>query len=160
MSLGFTADPGPGAWLGAELRPIENISVGLEVRGMFPSRVVPGIPLDASKPSGAPAEPAVSSAVLLFVPCFRYWWLMGCGVAQVGFSAAQSPADLTGWPSYGLGPRVGIEIPFAGRFFVRAHGDVVFDLAASSLSLPDANLKWQQPPVSGFAGLGLGVTFR
>lgn len=160
MSLNFTADPGAGAWLNAELRPVEAVSLGLEFRGLFPSRVVADIPVDPSKPSGSPKEPMISNLEAMLVPCFRYSWLMACGVLHFGFSIAQTPARLSGWPIAGAGPRLGIEIPFADRFFVRAQGDLLFNFTETGFVLLDQNLKWEQRIVSGFIGAGVGATFN
>jgi hypothetical protein len=159
-SLGFTADPGPGAWLGAELRPIEAFSMGFELRGLFPSRVVAAEPINPNLPFESPKEPIVTNVEMLVVPCFRYWWLMGCAVGHIGFSISETPAGFGGWPAYGIGPRVGIEVPITDRFFVRGHGDVLVDFADPTLELPDVNLKWKQNIVSGFIGLGVGMSFR
>ena len=160
LSLGLTADPGPGAWVAAEIRPIERFSMGFELRGTFPSRVVAVEPADPTKPFGTPKEPDVSSLAVLFVPCFRYWRLMGCAVGHFGFDMGQSPTDLAGWPVLGAGPRIGIEIPFAERFFVRGHGDAIFQFTGSGFTLEDENLAWSQSLVSGYIGIGLGVTLR
>lgn len=160
MSLGFTADPGAGMWLNAEVRPVEPFSIALELRGLFPSRVVAVGPAKPGEPHGTPKEPLVSNATTLLVPCFRYWWLMGCAVGHLGFSIAQTPAGFTGWPVVGAGPRVGIDIPITDRFFVRGQGDVLFNFTDTGLYLVDENIKWQQNIVSGFIGIGLGVALR
>lgn len=160
MSLNYSADPGPGVWINAELRPIEMISIGAEVRGLFPSRVVADMPVDPTKPFGTPKEPDVSNLSGMLVPCFRYSWLMLCGVAHLGLTIAQTPGGRTSLPIMGLGPRLGLEIPFADRFFVRAQGDVLFNFTNNGLELYDENLRWAQNLVSGFLGVGLGVSFK
>lgn len=160
MSLGFTADPGAGMWASAEVRPVEPFSIALDFRGMFPSRVVAAEPTDPTKPYDTPKEPDVSAATAMLVPCFRYWWLMGCGVVHFGFSMAQTPLELVGWPVVGAGPRAGIEIPFADRFFVRAQGEVLFNFTDSYVELVDVNLTWRQKPFAGFIGVGVGVALK
>ncbi len=160
LSLGYTADPGGGAWLNAEIRPIEEFSLGLEFRGLFPSRVVATGPADPSKPYSTPKEPDLSDATFMLVPCYRYSWLMGCAVGYFGAALAQTPLELIGWPVMGVGPRIGIDVPFAKRFFARVQGDVLFNLTNSSLQLTNVNLEWRQNVAVGYIGAGLGVTLR
>jgi hypothetical protein len=160
MTAGFTAEVGPGFWLAAELRPIEKFSFALEARGVLPSYVVATKPIDPSKPYGPPLKPDVSQAELLLVPCFRYRYFLGCVVGHFGFSMAQSPVELTAHPNYGLGPRLGLEIPFTEHLAARAYGDALFAFDRGVLEIRDKNLKWEQSVISGFFGIGLVISFK
>jgi len=159
MTMGFTADVGPGAYLGAEIRPFEAFSFELQLRGIFPARVVAADPIDPMEPYGTPKEPDFSSVTMLLMPCFRYSYFMGCGVAQFGFNVWQTPADIVLGPSIGAGPRIGVEIPFLERFAVRVWGDVIFQVP-NTHRLDDVNLQWTQSPVVGMLGAGLAVHFK
>ena len=159
MTMGFTADVGPGAYLGAEIRPFEAFSFELQLRGVFPARVVAADPIDPTKPYETPKEPDFSGVTMLLVPCFRYSYFMGCGVAQFGFNVWQTPADIVLGPSIGAGPRIGVEIPFLERFAVRVWGDVIFQIP-NTHRLDDVNLQWTQSPVVGMLGAGLAVHFK
>jgi hypothetical protein len=159
MTLGFTADVGPGAYVGAELRPSEHFSFELQLRGIFPARVVASEPIDPTQPYEPGKEPSFGGVAMLLVPCFRYSWFMGCVVGQFGFNVSQSPVDHALGPSLGVGPRLGVDIPFLERFAVRAWGDVMFE-APSTYALDDVNLKWTQSPVVGMLGAGVAVSFK
>jgi hypothetical protein len=159
MTLGFTADVGPGAYVGAELRPSEHFSFELQLRGIFPARVVASEPIDPTEPYGSPKEPDFSNMAVLFVPCFRYSWFMGCAVGQFGFNIIQTPYEAGLSPSLGGGPRLGVEIPFLERFAVRAWGDLIFQLP-NTHTIDDQNLQWTQSPVVGMLSAGLVVNFK
>jgi hypothetical protein len=160
MTAGFTADVGPGMWIGAELRPTKSFSIDLEVRGVFPAYVVASKPLDPTKPSLSPVKPDVSNVEALLVPCFRYSVLMACAVAHFGITNVQTPVYLSQGQSWGFGPRLGVEIPLGDRFAIRAYGDALFDFQPAQFDIFDRNLKWTQNVVSGFFGAGIVVNFK
>ena len=73
--------------------------------------------IDPSQPDTGLAERDLSSYTIGLVPCFRYKWFLGCGVAHFGFSFVQGPTgpsmpknDAT-TALLAVGPRVGVEIP-------------------------------------------------
>lgn len=160
MTLGYTSDPGLGVFLGAELRPIEPFSFELQLRGILPSRVVTSEPFDPSQQYGTPKEPDFSNIAMLLVPCFRYSYFLGCAVGQFGFSVHNTPARAVIGQSIGVGPRLGVEIPFLERFAVRVWGDAIFELPPGTYVLQDENLQWTQSLVAGFLGAGLVVSFK
>jgi hypothetical protein len=160
MTAGVSADVGPGAWLAAEIRPVERFSFEVALRGTFPARVVYSEPIDPTKPYETPKEPDFSGVAVLFVPCFRYSLFMGCVVGQVGFNVSNTPIDTAIGQSIGLGPRLGVEIPFLERFAVRVWGDAIFAIPPLTYRLSNVNLKWTESPVGGFFGAGVGVNFK
>ena len=104
--------------------------------------------------------------------CIRdsYKYFVGCGVAQIGTFTWQSNIAFGLGASFGLGPRVGFEIPFTERFAVFGFGEVLFSPARAVLkfNVPDpthpeapvANTQWTQPLASGFFAVGLAVKFK
>ncbi len=82
MTVGLTANVGPGFGIGADARG-EVFSFGLELRGVLPGTIYAAAPLDPSK-SHATVSSDLSQLTALLVPCLRYSYLLGCGVAQGG----------------------------------------------------------------------------
>jgi hypothetical protein len=160
MTVGFTANVGPGAYIGAEFRPVKMFSIDLEVRGIFPSYVVASKPIDPTQKASPPVKPDVSSVVAMLVPCFRYSWFLGCAVGYAGNTIFNTPLTTPLGLSYGLGPRLGVEIPIGERFAVRAWGDALFDLGQPRFLITNVNLSWKQDLVSGFFGAGVVVNFK
>lgn len=160
MTANYTADVGPGAYVGAEIRPTERFSFELQLRGIFPARVVASEPIWPDRPYETPKEPDVSNVAMLLVPCYRYSYFMGCVVGQFGITVFNTPSVATTGQSIALGPRLGIEIPFLERFAVRAWGDAIFHIPPVTYGLEDVNLKWTESTVAALFGAGFVVNFK
>lgn len=148
LSAGFTADPGPGAWLSGELRFGDSFSAGAEARVLFPSRAVPS--------AGDPFD--VTAATLALVPCYRWKVLLGCAVADIGFLAlggVTSPAGEPVLATLGVGPRLAVHIPFAERFGVRIFGDLRIAPIPTRARFIDTGGRWESNVASGLFGVGL-----
>ena len=168
MSAFLSADVAPAFGIGGDVRG-EVLGIGAEFRFVLPSRAyarerIPGAT------SSYPQEFDLSELSVSLVPCARYKYFVGCGVAHVGALIWQT-VDTTGLGvSFSLGPRVGFEVPFAERFAVFGFGEVLFTPAKVGLlfNLPDpkypdeppANTKWVQSVASGFFGAGVSVKFK
>lgn len=171
LSLGFTADVGPGFFLGGEAhwRREEDwgFQVGAEARLVIPT-----------KAGFAPTNPGVSQAdarldlmvlELAVVPCARYKWVLGCVFIAPGMTLDFGPLTETpewGGPGsgptflFGVGPRLAADIPLTERFGVRAFADLRFNpgLPPTTYTVNKLYKVWEEPVVSGF--LGLGIWFR
>jgi hypothetical protein len=168
MSAFLSADVAPAVGIGAEVRG-EVFGVGAEFRFVLPSRAyarerIPGAT------SSIPQDFDLSQLSASLVPCGRYKYFVGCGVAHIGALIWQT-GNYTGLGvSIGLGPRVGFEVPFAERFAVFGFGEVLFtpQRVAVQFVLPDpkypneppANTQWVQSVASAFFGAGVSVKFR
>ena len=149
FSAGFTADPSGGFFVGGEVRAGEVFSGALEARVLFPSRVV-------AEPTGF--EFGVTSVTAALVPCLRWEALLGCAVFDIGMLIADvSTAPFAGPPiveKLGLGPRLGVRLPFAKRFAFRAFADLRFAPIPSSYTTLDTGARWESGVVSGMFGAG------
>jgi hypothetical protein len=152
MSAGFA--PGTvaiGLALGAAWR-VRVLSLGVEGR------------VDAPSSEAAPRGGEVSSWLLIgaVVPCIRLGYLFVCALMQGGVSenagsgvqGARSGSAL--WLA--TGGRLGVEFPVGDRVRLRLHGDVVGNLARSTLDL-STKAAWHAPPWAGSAGAGLVFHF-
>jgi hypothetical protein len=170
LSLGFTADVGPGLFLGGEAhwrRKEEwGFHLGLESRFFFPTK------------GGINTSGEVLDVTLLdfaLVPCARYKWVLGCALLDAGVTFASGEAlagpeveDRGLRPLFmlGMGPRLGVEIPLGDHVGIRAFADLRFSPLPPTgyytrivgAPLPEGYRTWEHPPVSGF--LGVGVSFR
>ena len=168
MSAFLSADVAPAIGIGAEVRG-DIFGVSAELRFVVPSRAyaresVPGTT------SHFPVEFDLSELGLLIVPCGRYKYFVGCGVAQLGGLIMQTPVTLETNVFYSFGPRVGFEVPFAERFAVFGFAEVLFSPSPAGIKFtepnpdkpdsPLANTQWAQPTASGFFGAGVSVKFR
>lgn len=161
FTANYTADVGPGVYVGAEIRPTERFSFELQARGILPSRIVVGEPIDPTQPHYEPViQTDLSNVSMLLVPCYRYSLFMGCGVAQLGVTVFNKPDYPITGQSIALGPRLGVEIPFLERFAVRVWGDALFHVPPVTYALDNLNLKWVESPVVGLFGAGLVVSFK
>lgn len=167
MTSFLSADVGPAVGVAGSVGG-EIFSVNTELRFVLPSRAyarerIPGAT------SSYPQEFDLSQLTALLVPCGRWKYLVACGVAQLGALILQSPNHLGSQISYGFGPRLGFEVPFAERFSAFGFAEVLFapSPAAVGFTLPDpehpdeppANTQWQQSVASGFFGAGVSVKF-
>ena len=159
LSLGFTADVGPGFFLGGELAWARKEEWGfhleLDARAVLPTKGW------QSPTSGRVLD--VTFIDFALVPCARYKWALGCIFVDPGMIWAGGPAtegtDTSKSVRFmlGVGPRLAVDIPITARFGVRAFADLrVTTLPPVSYLFFDQG--WREPPVSGF--VGLGVSFK
>jgi len=157
ITANLTPNVGPGVWLGGEARS-GPLSLGLEFRVVLPSRVPVG-----------PYDLDLSQYVALLVPCGRYSYFFGCGVAGAGGQLeydSNSPTGAQG-RSNGLlqfGGRLGGEVPFAdNRLAVRAWGEVLWKTPHVDDSYGKEGtsnyVRRELPDVSAFFGVGFVVKF-
>lgn len=170
VTAGLTADASPGFQLAAEARSnteefdAPSFRLGLEFRGLLPSKAYAREPVDP-KLGTIPGELDVSTLTGLLVPCVRWKYLFGCGVAEGGVLIAKGYTDTNYAPTFRLGPRLGVEVPFAERFAVRAFGEALFAAYTTGFeytvttSGKDPNVAWDYPLAVGFFGLGLSIKF-
>lgn len=148
LSAGLTADPGGGAWLGGEVRFGETFSAAAEARVLFPSRAR----------STAGDDFAVTLGSLAVVPCVRWSWLLGCVSADIGFLAL-GVVTTSGEPivaTFGVGPRLAVQIPLGDRFGLRVFADARFAPVPSRVGpFLDTGGRWQTEIASGLFGLAL-----
>jgi hypothetical protein len=157
ISAGLTEDAGFGVYAGAGVRPVDFLSAAVEIRAMLPSRALAREAIDSAKPVTAAQQLDYSNVSALLVPCFHYWYLLGCAVGQVGVSLTRSSLVSADKLSYGAGPRLGVQFPFADRFAASAFGEVLFAAAPTVTYFNDLNAVWRQSLASGFVGVGLSV---
>jgi len=175
LTAGFTSNVGPALQLGGGLR-YDWFSLDLELRGVFPGTawalepvpVVDRLPMHESDPLD-PQHFDLSQLSAQLVPCVRFAkYFAGCGVVGAYTLITQDAtgtADFSGWT---IGPRVGVEFPFAERFAVFGFGEALFAPLGAvqryrqpSPGKNDApNVKWELPIVSGFFGAGVLVKFQ
>ncbi len=168
MSAFLSADVAPAFGIGADVRG-EIFSIGLDLRFVVPSRAyarerIPGAT------SSFPVDFDLGQFSGSVVPCARYKYFVGCGVAQFGALSWQTDNDFNLGVAFGLGPRVGFEVPFAERFAVFGFGEVLFSPSRVALkfdlpdpkypSEPPPNTQWVQSVASGFFGAGVSVNFK
>ena len=168
MTAFFSANVGPAVAIGGEARG-EFFGIGAEFRFVLPSRVYAREPVPGTT-SHRPAEFDLSQVSALLVPCGRYKYFVGCGVAQFGSLLVQTSIYLETRLSYSFGPRVGFEVPFAERFAAFGFGEVLFAPSPGRIQFtgpvpgePDTtpnNTQWGQSVASAFFGAGLSVRFR
>ena len=169
MTAFLSANVGPAVGIAGEVRG-EVFGVTGEFRFVLPSRAYAVEPVPGAT-SSYPQEFDVSQLSALIVPCARYEYFLGCGVAQLGGLLVQTPVTYFSRFSFAVGPRLGFEVPFAEkRFAVFGFGEVLFFPARQGIdfTLPDpnkpeappANTRWLQSLASGFFGAGFSVRFR
>jgi len=157
LSAGFTADVGPGFWVGGEARwgapDGVGFSVGIEVRTLLPTQ-------GGVRSNGKPMDISLVTAGI--APCVRYRWGMGCAVVDAGVSIAGGPPPLS-FPQgsclamLGVGPRLAIDLPIFGPLAARAFADLRFSPLDTGYVNQGAPT-WRSPLVSGL--FGVGVAFR
>jgi len=152
MSAGWSLEVGPGMWLGAEAR-IGWISVGAELRGLFPATAV--------RYASSRRDSDLNSISGLLVPCVRWKILLGCVVLEAGELTFTKPTSSSNFSDVlvGTGLRAGVAIPlflgFSARGFaelsIRPHNPAV----AVSDQTAGADSMWRLAVVNGFFGVGL-----
>ena len=168
---GLWADPGGAAAVGLEVRgePPEDVwtpaaAFGLEVRVVFPGRVIANEPIDPGKPVTPDAFEA-SQYTLSLVPCARWRYVFGCGLLQGGFLFVEIGPESTTQASLAVGPRLGVRLPISDRFAVFGLGEVLFAPVRAGFrtvpppGTPDPNSAWRIPVAQGYGGVGVEVTF-
>ncbi len=136
MTAGFTADVGPAIQIGAEARYQDWFSLGLEVRGVLPSRIYARGVLDKTNPYSSERYLDASQVTGLLVPCFRFKvYFAACAVGQVGTIITQSPVDSHILGSFALGPRLALELPLGERFAAFAFGEALFATPSDRVGL-------------------------
>jgi hypothetical protein len=168
MSWLLTPNAAPAVGLSVDARG-EVISVGGELRAVLPSRVLMTERLPGAT-SSYPVEMDVSQVSLLLVPCTRWRYFVGCGVAQAGLFLYQTSAATEQGLVFGLGPRVGFEVPFAQRFAVFGFAEALFSIYKQGVEASDppvgqpngpiANVFWDPPIGAAFFGAGVSVRFE
>ncbi len=169
MTAFLTPNVAPAVGVAGEVRG-KVFGVSAELRFVVPSRVNATEPIPGAT-SSYPMEFDLSQISALVVPCGRYKYFVGCGVAQVGFFVMQSSVELQTRAAYSFGPRLGFEVPFSEeRFAVFGFGEVLFAPtrqgfqfiwpAPGAEDTPPANTQWLQPVASGFFGAGFSVRFK
>jgi hypothetical protein len=175
LNMGYSDNVSPAFGLGLECRGMPptwggfGLSFGLEFRGVPPARVTVREPIDPEKAT-IPQRIDVSTWSGLVVPCLRFAkYFSACAVGQWGalimMNGPQQHWSFTG----ALGPRLGVEIPFAERFAVLGLGEALFTPAPGGAGFKDPpigdpqgkipNVFWREPVVSGFIGVGVAVRF-
>ena len=168
MSAFLSANVAPAVGVGADVRG-EIFSIGLDLRFVVPSRAyarerIPGAT------SSFPVDFDLGQFSGSVVPCARYKYFVGCAVAQLGALSWQTVDWFNLGVSFGFGPRVGFEVPFAERFAVFGFGEAIFTPSQAVLQFnqppqgqpsgPVANTQWEQPVGSGFFAAGVTVKFE
>ncbi len=152
LSGNLTPHAGAGMWVGAEIFT-EPVSLGLEVRVNFPSRVSVGsTDLDVSHGFG------------LLVPCARYRAFLGCLLLGAGAELRYDSAPLphrTGTlflPVVSIGGRLGVEVPLGeGHTSGRLFGEVVHLEPRSVVEYEGVRERWERPDIAAFLGIGLAL---
>lgn len=156
LTLAYTSDPGGGFSLGADVRA-KHWSVGLEAQVTLPAFVRLG------EQAGVPLGFDISTFVGMVVPCARFGetvQFVGCGAIGAGGMltydslSVKDPSrlDLT----IRLGPRAGVEVPFADRFAFYTYGEVSFAPLIRSGGFVTGE-RWVQSAASVFLGAGFSV---
>jgi hypothetical protein len=152
MSVGLTADPAPGFFIAAKLEQVPDrwFSGSLEVRYLAAARAI-------EEPSGNPF--ALSTGMVALVPCVRWKWFLGCISGDIAMSVVSDRTPAPREPllvSFGLGPRVAVQIQFASLdevFALRVFGDVRI-----SPEIPSQEIDYKYSPVAAL--LGAAVVFN
>jgi len=157
LTANLTSNPGPGAWVSGAVRT-GPLSLGLELRGVFPSRAEVG-----------PFDFDLTQVVALLTPCGRYSYFFGCAVAGAGAeihhdsnyrsSSSGPPVGYTdAYPRVQLGGRLGVEVPFGdSRFAGQVWGEVLYATPPLFEVYEETGARWDSQSVSAFFGLGLVI---
>jgi hypothetical protein len=168
MTAYFSANVGPAVAVGADVRG-EVFGVSAELRFAIPSVAYAREPVPGAT-STRPAEFDLSQVSALLVPCARYKYFVGCGVAQFGWVIPTSVNYQQALGSYSFGPRLGFEVPFAERFAAFGFAEVLFAPEPVGVAfvlpvpgmpdIPPNNTQWEQSVASAFFGAGVSMRFR
>lgn len=168
MSAFFSSNVGPVVAVAGEVRG-EVFGVSAELRFVIPSAAYAGEPVPGTTVN-YPVDFDLGQVSGLLVPCARYKYFVGCGVAQLGALLWQTSVASGMGVSFGFGPRLGFEVPFAERFAAFGFGEVllspspaVFNFVLPPPNDPDGlpgNTRWKQSVASAFFGAGVSIKFR
>jgi hypothetical protein len=155
-TAGFSADLGPGFWVGAALQR-RWFSLGAEARGFLPA---PAVTFDLGRAS------EISSISGLLVPCLRWRIFSGCAAIEAGvmFYKLPSPLGTIDRAFFGLGPRAGVDVLIDRALVFRVFADLIFRPVTPTFSVllwggEGAPLStWKTPATSGVLSLGLAWT--
>jgi len=167
LTAGLTANVGPAVQLAGGLRR-DWFALDLELRGVFPGTVVASEQLDPSNPrSPRPFDLSQLSAQL--VPCAHFaTYFAACGVVGAYVLVTQDRTQGTHfYPGWSIGPRFGVEVPFAQRFAVFGFAEALFaphralqEYADVPEQADSPGIRWNLSIVSGFFGAGVSVKFE
>jgi hypothetical protein len=153
VALGVSADVGI-YWPLASL-PFDGVSLTLEGRWDPPAAGhVPGL---------RDGEGVSTSRLLVtLAPCAHWWKLYGCAVGELGqlrgggdgIALAVQHASVYS----AMGPRLGVEVPFASHLGFRISGEILGTVKPIVLPV-DKRPGWTTPEVSGGFGAGLYLFF-
>lgn len=100
------------------------------------------------------------------LPCVHVWtYGAACGLLTLGalrstWLEGTSPTSHASNLYLGVGARLGLEVPFAGRWAVRVGGELVVAAVPTVVGVGLGNVeRWRSAPVSGGPTLGLLVNF-
>jgi hypothetical protein len=156
VSDGVAPGPAPGVALGSALL-WRWVSLGVDAR------------IDAPAGETAPTGGSVSSSLVVgtLAPCARFGpWrvpLLACALVQAGSmqsggsGVSERKTGSALW--FASGGRLGAGIRLSSALELRARGDLVLDLARTSLVLDGARV-WRADPVAGSLALDGVVHFR
>jgi hypothetical protein len=152
VALGAEPSLSPGAevFVGARWK---MLSLDLEGRADLPA-------------TGASEQPParVQSWLLAgaVVPCGHVGYAFGCPILEVGSLQATSVGTTSPRVAQDLwaaaGGRIGVELPLAGRLFLRGYGEALGTLRRETLSIGNATA-YLFPPASGGIGAALVLRF-
>ncbi len=154
VTAGWTADAGPGAWLGASAR-FDGFSFGVDLRSTFPART---LTFDATHSASATTVSAVALA------CAHWNLLAGCAFAEVGahlFLVPTPHTPIVPDALVALGPRLALDIPLTAGLSVRAFADLAvhpyLPIFTVRVVTPagSSERRWTTPVLSGLFGLGI-----
>lgn len=152
-ALGMTADIGLHWSLDAA--PLDGLSLSLGARWDPPA----GAAIEGRNPG---THVVISHALGTISPCAHVWKLFGCALGALGQIGVASegnglPAARSGFYAE-VGGRIGIEVPIAPPFGVRAFGEVLGTLTPA-IAVINRVPWWTTPPVSGSVGAGVYFFF-
>jgi hypothetical protein len=168
MTAYFSANVGPAVAVGGDVRG-EVFGMSAELRFAIPSVAYAREPVPGAI-QNRPVEFDLGRVSGLLVPCARYKYFVGCGVAELNAILMQSRVQFLMLASFAFGPRLGFEVPFAERFAAFGFAEVLLAPSPPYIDfiLPDpndpedppANSRWNQPVASAFFGAGVSMRFR
>ncbi len=151
-AFGQTPAPAFGAAFAGGAR-YRAVSLELEGRASLPS--------STDGPSGGSVRATLLSASL--VPCLHAWAVFACGLASAGaLQGSGSGVTLPGKDStalFGLGARIGGELPIYRFVSARLHADLESLFPRTTLRLDQQDV-WTTPLFAGAVGLDAVAVFR
>jgi hypothetical protein len=102
-----------------------------------------------------------SLELVSLVPCVHFWVGLGCAIGgggslnATGVDVRFPQSDHAAFANVGV--RLGVEIPFAERFYLQFHADGLAILTPETFHLDGQTVWRSSPPVSASLGLAVGV---